>query len=122
MHDIDLVDHMMKVLLDINEVSPLNMLIYDLDVKDCSFMIGLLSMCEVMGPYMYIALVELDLGHKLGIISFSVKLNKYLCIMTSSSLYCPFSLLLNMYKLHYSSMMVCVALYRLYVCFLVALR
>ena len=58
MHDIDLVDHMMKVLLDINEVSPLNMLIYDLDVKDCSFMIGLLSMCEVMGIHMYIALVD----------------------------------------------------------------
>ena len=49
------------------------MLIYDLDVKACGFMIGLLSMCEVMGPYMYIALVDLDWGHDLGLIRFYVK-------------------------------------------------
>ena len=40
--------------------SPLTMSIYDLDVKACGLMIGLLSMCEVMGPYMYIALIDID--------------------------------------------------------------
>ena len=39
--------------------SPLTMLIYDLDVKVCGLMIGLLSMCEVMVPYIYIALIDL---------------------------------------------------------------
>ena len=49
------------------------MLIYDLAVKACGLMIGLLSVCEVMGLYMYIALVDLDWGHELGLIRFSVK-------------------------------------------------
>ena len=53
--------------------SPLTMLIYDLDVKACGLMIGLLSMCEVMGPYMYIALVDLDWGNELGFIRFYMK-------------------------------------------------
>ena len=49
------------------------MLIYDLDVKACGLMIDLLSMSKVMGPYMYIALVDLDWGHELSIIRFYVK-------------------------------------------------
>ena len=48
--------------------SSLTMLIYDLDVKACGLMIGLLSVCEVMGLYMYIALVDSDWGHELGLI------------------------------------------------------
>ena len=36
------------------------MLMYELDVKACGLIIGLLSMCEVMGLHMYIALVGLD--------------------------------------------------------------
>ena len=44
--------------------SPLTMSIYDLDVKACGLMIGLLSMCEVMGLHMYIALVDIDWGHE----------------------------------------------------------
>ena len=40
--------------------SSLAMLIYELDIKVCGLMIGLLSMCEVMGIHMYIALVDLD--------------------------------------------------------------
>ena len=38
----------------------LSMLMYELDIKVCGLMIGLLSMCEVMGLHMYIALVYLD--------------------------------------------------------------
>ena len=48
------------------------MLIYYVDVKACGLMIGLLSICEVMGPYMYIALEDLDWGHELGLIRFYV--------------------------------------------------
>ena len=36
------------------------MLMYEMVVKVCGLMIGLLSMCEVMGPHMNIALVYLD--------------------------------------------------------------
>ena len=53
--------------------SPLTMLIYYLDVKACGLMIGLLIMCKVMGPYVYIELVDLDFGHELGLIRFYVK-------------------------------------------------
>ena len=44
------------------KLSYLIMLINDLDVTACGLMIGLQSMCEVMGPYIYIALVDLDWG------------------------------------------------------------
>ena len=37
------------------------MMMYELDVKASGLMIGLLSICEVMGLNMYVALVELDL-------------------------------------------------------------
>ena len=36
------------------------MLLYELDVKACGLMIGLLSICEVMRLHMYIVLVDLD--------------------------------------------------------------
>lgn len=49
------------------------MLIYDFDVRACGLMIDLLSMCEVMGLYMYITLVDLDWGHELSLIRFDVK-------------------------------------------------
>ena len=59
MHDVDLVDYMMNVLLDINEVVYVGYV--DVwSVKACGLMIGLLSMCEVMGLNMYIALLDLD--------------------------------------------------------------
>ena len=37
-----------------------SILMYELDVKSCGLMIGLLRMCEVMGLHMYIAQVFLD--------------------------------------------------------------
>ena len=52
--------YMMKVLLDMNEVVFTYYVMYELDVKACGLMIGLLSMCEVMWLHMYIALVDLD--------------------------------------------------------------
>ena len=42
------------------KLSSLTMLMYELDVKACGLMIGLLSMCVVMGFHMYIALVDFD--------------------------------------------------------------
>ena len=69
-HDVDLIDHMMKFVIDINQVSSLTMLMYDLDVMAYVLMIGLLSMCEVIGHYMYIALVDIDWGHELSLIKF----------------------------------------------------
>ena len=56
------------------------MLIYDLDVTAWGLLIGLQSMCEVMGPYIYIALVDLDWGHELGIIRFNVKIKISICV------------------------------------------
>ena len=53
--------------------SPLTMLIYDLDVKACGLMIGLLCRCQVIRPYIYVSLVDLDWGHELGLIRFYVK-------------------------------------------------
>ena len=41
------------------KLSSLSMLMYELDVKACGLMIGLLSMCEVMGLHMCITLVDL---------------------------------------------------------------
>lgn len=75
---------MMKVILVINLVSSLIMLMNDLDVEACALMISLLSICEVMGTYMYIALIDLDCGHDLSLIRFYVNLNKYMCIMAKS--------------------------------------
>ena len=49
---------MTKVLLEMNE--KFTMLIYELDVKACGLIIGLLSMCEVMRIHMYITLVDLN--------------------------------------------------------------
>ena len=41
------------------KLSSLTMLMYELDVKACGLMIGFLSVCEVIGLHIYIALVEL---------------------------------------------------------------
>ncbi len=43
-----------------NEIIFSYLLVYELYGKAFGLMIGLLSMCEVMGLHMYIALVELD--------------------------------------------------------------
>ena len=42
-------------------------------VKAFGLMIGLLSMCEVMGLHMYIALVDLDWDCEEGLMMFYVK-------------------------------------------------
>ena len=60
MHYVGLIDYMMKVLLGLYEESILVILMYEVNVKACGLMIGLLSMCEFMGLHMYIALVDLD--------------------------------------------------------------
>ena len=44
MHYVGLNDYIMKVLLDIHEVVFTYLLMYELDVKACGIMIGLLSM------------------------------------------------------------------------------
>ena len=44
--------------------SPFSILMYELDVKSCGLMIGLLRMCEVMGLHMYIALVDFVLDYE----------------------------------------------------------
>ena len=43
-----------------NEVVFTYLLMYELDVKACGLMIVLLSILDVMGLHMYIALVDLD--------------------------------------------------------------
>ena len=59
MHYVGLDDYMVKV-IDMNEVVFTYLLMYELDVKACGLMIGLLSICEVMRLHMYIVLVDLD--------------------------------------------------------------
>ena len=49
---VDLNKYMMKVLFHMIDVVYLGMLIYELDVKACGLMIGLLSMCQVIGIHM----------------------------------------------------------------------
>ena len=42
-------------------------MMYEVNVMSCSvFKNGLLSICEVMGLHMYIALLDLDYGYKYG--------------------------------------------------------
>ena len=60
MHYVCLNEYMRKVVLDMNKVSSFTILMYELDVKACGFMIGLLSMFEVMGFQIYITLVDLE--------------------------------------------------------------
>ena len=55
------------------KLSSLTMVICDLDVASCGLIIGLQSMCEVTGTYMCIAILDLDWGHDLSLIRFSVK-------------------------------------------------
>ena len=55
------------------KLSSLTIWLYDLDKKACGLMIGLLSICEVTGPYMYIVLVDLYWGRELGIMRYYVK-------------------------------------------------
>ena len=56
MHDVGLDHYMVKVSPRLDEVA---FTCYDdvWNVKACGLMIGLLSMCEIIGLYMYIALV-----------------------------------------------------------------
>ena len=39
-------------------------LMYEVKGNDCDLLVGLLGMCDVMGLYIYIALVDLDWGHE----------------------------------------------------------
>ena len=59
MPHVSLNDYMMKV-VDMNEVVFTYLLMYELDVNVCGLMIYPLSICEVMGLHVYIALVDLD--------------------------------------------------------------
>ena len=43
-----------------NEVVFTYLLMYELDGKACGLMIGILSICEVMGLHIYIALADLE--------------------------------------------------------------
>ena len=54
------VDHMMKVLLVMYEVVYTCLVDVWSEWYACSLFLGLLSMCEVVGPHMYIALVNLE--------------------------------------------------------------
>ena len=47
--------------VDLNEVFFTYLLMYELDVKTCGLMIGLLSMWEVMGFHTYILLVDIGI-------------------------------------------------------------
>ena len=58
MHYVGLNDYMMKVLFTWMKFSSFTVLMKALDDKACGLMIGLLNMCEVMGSYMYVALVD----------------------------------------------------------------
>ena len=51
---------MMNILLGLYEESILVILMYEVNVKACGLMIGLISMCEVIRLHMYIALVDLN--------------------------------------------------------------
>ena len=60
MHNFWLIDYMIKVLLDMNEIIYVALLMYEVNVKACGLMRGLLCMCEVIGLHMCISLLDLD--------------------------------------------------------------
>ena len=62
-----------------NKFSFSYLLMYELNVKVCGLMKGLLRMYEVMGLFMYIALVDKDWGHEQGIIMMNMQRSKYMC-------------------------------------------
>ena len=66
----------MLVCFDMNEVAFTYLLRYELNVKVCGLIKGLLRMYEVMGIHMFIALVVKDWGHEQGLIMMDVKRSK----------------------------------------------
>ena len=83
MHYIGLNDYMMKV-FDMNDIVFTHLLMYELYVKYCGLMIGLLSMCEFMGIHIYIALVKLDVDCEKVLKMFYVKWNWYMWIISKA--------------------------------------
>ena len=63
MHNVGLSDYM-KVLLVMYEVVFTCLVDVWSEWYTCGFLIGLLSMCEVMGLHMYVALVDIDWGYE----------------------------------------------------------
>ena len=63
MHYVDHNAYMMKV-VDMNKIFFTCLLMYELDVKACGLMIGLVSIWEVIGLHMYISLVDLDWNYE----------------------------------------------------------
>ena len=61
-HNVGLIDYMMEVLLGMYEVIFTCLVDVWNELCACRLLIGLLSMFEVMGLHMYIALVDLDWG------------------------------------------------------------
>ena len=59
-----------------NEVSFTYLLMYELNVKVCGLMKGLLRIYGVMGLHLFIALVEKDWGHEQGLMMMVVKRSK----------------------------------------------
>ena len=64
-----------------NKVSFTYLVMYELNVKVCGLIKGLLRMYEVMGLYMFIALVDKDCGHEQGLIMMNMQRSKYMCYL-----------------------------------------
>ena len=71
-----------------NEAVFTYMLIYELNVKVCGLMKGLLRMYGVMGLYMFIALVYYEWGEEQCLIMMNMQRSKYMCDLCSLQ-YCP---------------------------------
>ena len=75
MNNVGLNDYMMKVLPRLGW-NAFICYVYVWSVKVCGLMMSLLSMCEVMGLHMYIALVDKYLGHDQGLLMMYMKRSK----------------------------------------------
>ena len=73
MHYVGQNDYMMKVLYYMNEVAFTYLLRYELNVKICDFMKGLLRMYGFMWLHIFISLVNKDWYHEQGLIMMDVK-------------------------------------------------
>ena len=59
-HSMGLIDYMMRSCFTWMRLSMFVLFMYEVHVKACSLLVGLLSMCVVMGLHMYIEIVGLD--------------------------------------------------------------
>ena len=82
MHKVGIIDYKWSLFACMKQ-SILVLFLYELYVKDFGVFVGFLSMCEVMGLNMYIALVGSEWDYEQGSIMFYEVKSKYMSLTIS---------------------------------------